>query len=76
MNYADDLYEKSCKVADVNEEFNLNAILGERGYPSIYHSLRKYCATHPKACLTDIVFMAQLLLKIQNGGIQTGKKQQ
>lgn len=42
MQYADDLYAKSSKVADAYEELTLNNIFIEEVDSSICHSLREY----------------------------------
>lgn len=46
MQYSDGLYAKSCKVADVYDNYTSNDISVEGFDPSIWHSIREYWATH------------------------------
>lgn len=67
IQYVDDLYSKSCKIADFFVKFTLNNNLIEEVDPSICQSPREYWATHPQADLFDIAFKLQSLLAIQKG---------
>lgn len=66
-SYAESLYEKSYKIAEVYDEATLNDFLIERVDPSICLSLQKYWATHQHADVINIAFMAQSLLAMQKG---------
>lgn len=63
--YANDHYEKSCRVADVHGESTLNNIFVEGVDPSICHSVPEYLATLSQTDVTDIAFMVQSLLANQ-----------
>lgn len=67
MQNIDDLYAKSCIVADVYDESTLNNIFIEGVDLSIRHSPREYWATHLQASMTGIVLEDQSLLEIQGG---------
>lgn len=62
MHYADALYAKSCKVADIYDELTLNDIFIKSFDSSLCHSLQEYRVLNPQADRTDIAFSAQLLL--------------
>lgn len=59
MQYADDLYDKSCKVPEVYDEMALNNIFIEGADSSLSHSLRKFWATHSQANEREFAFEAQ-----------------
>lgn len=65
LQYADGLYKKSCKVADVYGDLTLIAISIKAVDLSIYHSLQKYRATHPQADETNIASKMQWVLSIK-----------
>lgn len=67
MQYAEDLYVKLCKVADVYDELTANNIFIKRVDLSICVSLRnrKYSPTNLKVDLAYIAFKAQVQLAIQ-----------
>lgn len=67
MQYAENLYAKSCKVADVYDESTLNGILVCGVDSAICHCLSNYWVSKPEANLTNIAFKALLLLAIQKG---------
>lgn len=71
IQYVDDLYEKFCKVADINDEATLTDIFVEGLDSSICHSLRQYWATHLLADGTDIGFKTKLLFAIQKSFVKT-----
>lgn len=65
--YADALYARSCKLADVYDEAALNDIFIEIIDSSICHSVWKYWASTSQADLTDVALKAQSPLAILNG---------
>lgn len=70
MQYADDLYVNSCKVAAAYGESAFINIFVARVDSTICHSIPSFCAPHPHANVTDIHFKEQLLLAIQNGFVK------
>lgn len=62
FQYADDLYARSSKVEDANDESTLNNISMEYVEPSIFHSLQEDWASNPQSDHTYIVFKVQPLL--------------
>lgn len=67
LQYREDLFAKAIRVGDVYGDAVLNDIFIEGIDASIRQSLRKYWATHPHADLTDLAFVDQSLLAIQEG---------
>lgn len=67
MQYAVDLYAKSCNVADIYDKSFNSDILIESANPSKCHILQEYWVTHQQAYVTNIAFKTQSLLAIQNG---------
>lgn len=70
MQFADDLYAKSCKVANTYEEATLNDVFIEGVGSFICHSLREFWDTHQHADVIDIAFKAQALVAIQKGSLK------
>lgn len=65
MQYADDLYAKLCKFANVCNKLITNNIFIEGVDFSVWHSLKKNYATSPRADPTSIASKTQSLLAIQ-----------
>lgn len=65
MNYFNDIYAKSYKVADVYDKSTTKDVFIAAADPFICRSVRKYCATHPPADDTDTAIQtkSQLALK-------------
>lgn len=59
MQYADDFYAKSYKVADIDDESTLNDIFIEGVHLFISCSLLEYWATHLQADVINIAFKTQ-----------------
>lgn len=59
MQYADDLYAKSCKVKDADDESTLNKTFIKEVDPSVSHILREYWNSTPQADLSDIAVKVQ-----------------
>lgn len=76
QQYADDLVAKSCKVADVYDDWKLKNVFIEGVDACIRHSLRHYLARNPQADLTDIDFQAYSLLSIQREANATPENNQ
>lgn len=72
MQYADDLYVKSYKVANIYGNATINNIFIDGDDSSICHSysLRKYWATHPHVDVTNTAFKVQPPLAIPNGTVK------
>lgn len=66
MHYANALYSKSCKVANVHYKSTFIEPFIEGVDLSICHSPHKYWVTHPHSDVTNIVFKVQSLFKIRN----------
>lgn len=64
IQYADDLFAKLCKVADVYDESILDDIFIKGVEAYICHSLKKFWACSPQSDLADIAFLVQQLLAI------------
>lgn len=62
MQYNHGLYAKSCSVADVYDEFNLNHILTKLFDYTICHSVWKYWVSNSQSSLATIALKVQWLL--------------
>lgn len=69
-HYADNLYAKSCNMADVYDESTIADIFIDKVDSSVSDRLHEYCATHLCADVSDFVFKAQSLLEIQKGSMK------
>lgn len=66
LQYAHNLFAKSCKVAHAHEGPIQNKISIEGDDCSICDRLHDYLATKPQANVTNIEFKVQLFLKNKN----------
>lgn len=65
--YADDIYTKSCKVADIDKEANLGIIFIIGVNLFLFIILWEHRTLHLQAGVMYIAFKAQLLLVTQGG---------
>lgn len=70
MQYANNLYAKSCEVAEIFDKSTLNVIFMGKISFSISHIWRDYRSTGAFADGIDIVFKMQLLLAILKGFVK------
>lgn len=65
IQYDDDLYAKSSKVADVHDEPTMSDIFIKKVDSYVCHSMRQYWVTHQQADKTNISFTTKSLAAIQ-----------
>lgn len=75
MQYADNLYAKSYKMAAVYNESMLDDIFIEKGNCFIRHSLREYFTTYPHTDVADMASKAKYFLETQNGTVKQSRFQ-